>query len=98
MEFFNHIHCKYTGIRGFVTLYNDYLRYQDLKLEFAFAHSYTNLSSQSTSDFFEKLKRVAPFSIKRIQTDNGAGFHKRFRDNLEKQGIIQFFNYPRRPQ
>jgi transposase InsO family protein len=28
MEFFNHIHCKYTGVRGFVTLYNDYLKYQ----------------------------------------------------------------------
>jgi hypothetical protein len=28
MEFFNHIHCKYTGIRGIVTLYNDYLKYQ----------------------------------------------------------------------
>lgn len=28
MEFFNHIHCKYTGIKGFVTVYNDALRYQ----------------------------------------------------------------------
>ena len=41
---------------------------------------------------------MAPSPIKRIQTDNGAEFHKRFRDNLESQGIIQFFNYPRRPQ
>jgi len=48
MEFFNHIHCKYTGIRGFVGLYNDYLKYQDLKSEFAFAQSYTNLFSKST--------------------------------------------------
>ena len=28
MEFFNHIHYKYTGIRGFITLYNDYLKYR----------------------------------------------------------------------
>ena len=28
MEFFNHIHCKYTGIKGFLTLYNDAIRYQ----------------------------------------------------------------------
>lgn len=41
---------------------------------------------------------MAPFQLKRVQTDNGAEFHKRFRDNLEKQGIIHFFNYPRRPQ
>ena len=28
MEFFNHIHCKYTGIKGFLTVYNDALRYR----------------------------------------------------------------------
>ncbi len=70
----------------------------DLNSEFAFAQAYPHLSSQSTSDFFEKLKKVAPFEIKRIQTDNGAEFHKRFRDSLEKQGILHYFNYPRRPQ
>jgi len=28
MEFYNHIHCKYTGIKGFLTVYNDALRHQ----------------------------------------------------------------------
>jgi len=28
MEFFNHIHCKYTGIKGFVNLYEDGLKYR----------------------------------------------------------------------
>jgi len=28
MEFYHRIHCKYTGIRGFLTLYNDALRYR----------------------------------------------------------------------
>ena len=69
-----------------------------LKSEFAFAQAYKSLSSKSATDFFEKLQKVAPFIIKRVQTDNGAEFHKRFRDTLEKKGIIQFFNYPRRPQ
>lgn len=27
MGFFNRIHCKYTGIKGFLTVYNDALRY-----------------------------------------------------------------------
>jgi len=27
MEFFNHWHCKYTGIKGFLTVYNDAIRY-----------------------------------------------------------------------
>ncbi len=28
MEFYNHIHCKYTGVKGFLTAYNDGLRYR----------------------------------------------------------------------
>ena len=28
MEFFNHIHCKYAGIKGFVRIYEDALRYR----------------------------------------------------------------------
>jgi len=28
MEFFSRQHCKYTGIRGFVSCYNDALRYR----------------------------------------------------------------------
>ena len=28
MPFYHHIHCKYTGIKGFITLYNDALRYR----------------------------------------------------------------------
>ena len=27
MEFFNHIHCKYTGVNGFLGAYNNALRY-----------------------------------------------------------------------
>ena len=28
MEFFNHIHCKYTGIKGFIKVYNDAIKYR----------------------------------------------------------------------
>ena len=28
MAFFHHIHCKYTGVKGFVSLYNGALRYR----------------------------------------------------------------------
>lgn len=28
MEFFNRIHCKYTGIKGFITVYNDAIKYR----------------------------------------------------------------------
>ncbi len=28
MEFYNHIHCKYAGIKGFITVYNNAIRYR----------------------------------------------------------------------
>jgi len=69
-----------------------------VKSEFAFAQDYTYLSSKTSKDFFKKLQKVVPFQIKRVQTDNGAEFHKSFRGYLEKKDILYFFNYPRKPQ
>lgn len=70
----------------------------DLKSEFGFAYGYRNHSSQSTADFFGKLQEVAPFDIKRIQTDNGSEFDHHFRDYAEKQNIVHFHNYPKCPR
>ena len=70
----------------------------DLKSSFGFALAYSALNSQKAKDFFSKLEKVSPFSIKRIQTDNGLEFEKHFRDYLEKKNIIHFYNYPRHPQ
>ena len=70
----------------------------DLKSEFGFAYAYTNHSSKSTADFFQKFQSVAPFTIKRIQTDNGSEFDNLFRDYAERQNITHFHNYPRCPK
>ena len=70
----------------------------DLKSEFAFAFAYTTHSSASTTDFFQKFQSVAPFKIKRIQTDNGSEFDYLFREYAEKQNIVHFHNYPRCPK
>ncbi len=70
----------------------------DLKTRFAFAYAYRNLSSASAKDFIEKYRKVSPFDIKRIQTDNGGEFEKHFRDYVEKEKIIHYHTYPRRPQ
>ena len=70
----------------------------DLKSKFAFAYAYSSLSSKKAQDFAEKFTQVAPFPIKRKQTDNGSEFHKYFDDYLSKKGIIHFWNYPRHPR
>ena len=48
--------------------------------------AYTSLSSKKAQDFAEKFSQVAPFPIKREQTDNGSEFHKYFDDYLSKKG------------
>lgn len=70
----------------------------DLKSDFAFAYGYTNASSITTKDFFQKLENVVPFQIKRIQTDNGSEFDKYFRDYTGNKKIIHFHNYPKCPK
>jgi transposase InsO family protein len=70
----------------------------DLKSDFGFAYAYNSANSKNTRDFFQKLKEVAPFEIKRIQTDNGSEFEKYFRAYIEKENITHFHNYPHHPQ
>jgi putative transposase len=70
----------------------------DVESDFSFALAYTSLSSKSSSDFMKKLQNVVPFTIKRVQTDNGLEFEKYFREYLEKKNIIHFYNYPKCPK
>lgn len=70
----------------------------DIKTKFAFAYCYKTLSSNTARDFMAKLIKVAPFEIKRIQTDNGKEFHKYFKEYVKSQEIIHFYNYPRCPK
>lgn len=70
----------------------------DLKTRFAFAYAYKSLKSDNAKDFMEKLRKVTPFEIKAIQTDNGSEFSGNFEKYLEKLKIIHFYNYPRDPQ
>lgn len=70
----------------------------DVESDFAFALAYTSLSSKTSSDFMKKLEDVVPFTIKRIQTDNGLEFEKHFRNYAKKKSITHFHNYPRCPK
>jgi len=70
----------------------------DCTSRFAFAWSHATGSSAAARDFFRRLEAVAPFGIRRVQTDNGSEFQELFRDHLQAAGVEHYFNYPRRPQ
>ena len=48
----------------------------DVRTRFAFASVYKSNFSVNGSDFLGKFLKVVPFSVKRIQTDNGSEFAK----------------------
>ena len=70
----------------------------DLPTRFAFAYTYKSSSSANARDFLMKLRRVAPFRITRVQTDNGHEFEKHFSQACREQSLVHYFNYPRHPQ
>jgi putative transposase len=70
----------------------------DLISRFGFAYSYSALNSQNATDFLEKLIHVAPFIIRRIQTDNGGEFENHFVKAVRDSPIEHFNTYPRHPQ
>ena len=70
----------------------------DLPTRFAFAYVYKSSSSANARDFLEKLKRVTPFRITRVQTDNGHEFEKHFSQACREQNLVHYFNYPHHPQ
>lgn len=70
----------------------------DVRTRFAFAYAYKTVSSANGDDFLRKFLKVAPFAIKRVQTDNGSEFAKHFDDRCSRNGLTHFFNYPKHPQ
>jgi transposase InsO family protein len=70
----------------------------DYHSEFAFSLAYSGLSSAKAQDFLTRFIQVAPFELKRIQTDNGSEFYKLFHETCERLNLIHFWNYPRSPK
>jgi len=83
---------RYMGQKVFVISATDYIT------SFTFSVAYKTLSSNSTTDFFVKLQKIFPFTIRRVQTDNGHENGKHFKKYLKTQNIIQIWNYVRKPK
>lgn len=70
----------------------------DLVSRFAFAYCYKSATSNSAEDFMRKLDKVAPFTIRRVQTDNGSEFDKNFHKYILESNRIHYHNYPGSPK
>jgi putative transposase len=70
----------------------------DVNTRFAFAYAYPSNSSANGNDFLGKVLKVAPFVIRRVQTDNGSEFAQHYDQYCQDNGLTHFFNYPKHPQ
>jgi len=70
----------------------------DVKLKFSFSLAYATLNSRNGKDFFQKLEKVYPLTIKVVQTDNGLEFLGEFDQYLQGKKIPHYFIYPRCPR
>ena len=69
----------------------------DVKTKYAYAKSYKSHGSLSAKHFFMDLEKAFPYRIKAVQTDNGSEFHRYFKEYLERQNIVHYFNYKGKP-
>lgn len=60
----------------------------DVVTKWRFARVYSKLNQESTLDFLERLVKLTPFKILRIQTDNGLEFQSEVVKYLTSLGII----------
>lgn len=86
------VHLFACGVRKYI------ITAIDLKSRFAFSCTYNRLNSLNATDFMNKLTKVSPFKINKIQTDNGSEFEGYFADYLKTNEIEHFHNYPRYPR
>ena len=63
-----------------------------------YSRVYSNLSSRNTTRFFGQVRNRFPFTIKRVQTDNGPEFALEFDRLMQKENIPHYFIYPSTPK
>lgn len=61
----------------------------DLVSRWAFSKTYKTASSRNGADFLSELLQADPFTVRRVQTDNGSEFLKEFRTAAEAAELIQ---------
>ena len=59
---------------------------------------YSSESSKNGAIFLKQCLKEFPFSVKAIQTDNGAPFQKNFEKLCENKELPHYFIYPRHPK
>ena len=71
---------------------------EDLFGRFAFAWATNSHASEAARAFFESFRKIFPYPVTFVLTDNGSEFKKQFSAELLKLQITHYHTYPRTPK
>ena len=80
------------GLRAYI------ITCEDIHSRFAFAWGTTSHASKAAEDFFLKWRRVFPYPVTFVLTDNGSEFKKHFAERLLQLQITHYHTYPKTPK
>ncbi len=74
------------------------ISFEDIYTRFGFAWSTKSHASQAAAEFFELCRKVFPFPITFVLTDNGSEFAKEFSEKMKELHLTHYHTYPRTPK
>jgi hypothetical protein len=74
------------------------ISFEDIHTRFGFAWSTKSHASTAAAEFFELCRKVFPFPIAFVLTDNGSEFAKEFSEKLKELHLTHYHTYPRTPK
>lgn len=80
------------GIRRYV------VTFEDIHTRFAFAWATTSHASLAAKEFFDLCRKVFPYPMTYVLTDNGSEFKKHFSKELLRLHLVHYHTYPKTPK
>ena len=80
------------GLRRYV------ITFEDIYTRFAFAWGTNSHASLAAKEFFDLCRKVFPFPIAFVLTDNGSEFAKHFAEELKRLHLVHYHTYPKTPK
>jgi transposase InsO family protein len=72
--------------------------FEDIYTRYAFAWATSSHASRAAKEFFDLCRRVFPFPMTFVLTDNGSEFMKDFEAELFRLHLIHYHTYPKTPK
>ena len=74
------------------------ITFEDIFTRFGFAWATSSHASRAAKEFFNYCRKVFPFPMMFILTDNGSEFAKHFTEELKRLHLVHYHTYPRTPK